>query len=66
VIVRTGRVEGQPRYGEFDIEARAEVPAADMTALMEQARRLCWVSNTVANGVELSYRYTEVDSHTQR
>ncbi len=33
---------------------------------MEPARRVCWVSNTLAHGVELSYGYTSVDARTQR
>jgi putative redox protein len=54
------------RYERFEIEARAEVPEKELAALMEPARRVCWVSNTLAHGVELSYGYTSVDARTQR
>jgi len=56
--VRTKRVGSELRYGRFDVEAQADVPADELAALLEPARRLCWVSNTLAEGVELSYRCT--------
>ena len=58
VTVRTKRVGSELRYGRFDVEAQADVPADELAALLEPARRLCWVSNTLAEGVELSYRCT--------
>ena len=61
--VRAGR---ELRYERFEIEARADVPEEELAALMEPARRVCWVSNTLAHGVELSYRFTSVDARTQR
>ncbi len=66
VIVRTQRAGKELRYGRFDIEAQAEVPDEQLAALIEPARRLCWVSNTLAHGVELSYRYTAVDGRTRK
>jgi putative redox protein len=66
VIVRSRRAGRELRYESFEVEAQAEVPGEELAALMEPARRLCWVSNTLVQGVELSYRYTPVDARTQR
>jgi putative redox protein len=66
VEVRRVRAGRELRYERFEIEARAEVSEEELAALMEPARRVCWVSNTLAHGVELSYGYTSVDARTQR
>ena len=66
VVVRRVRAGRELRYERFEIDARAEVPEHELAALMEPARRVCWVSNTLAHGVELSYGYTSVDARTQR
>jgi putative redox protein len=66
VAVRRVRAGRELRYERFEIEARADVPEEELAALMEPARRVCWVSNTLAHGVELSYRFTSVDARTQR
>jgi uncharacterized OsmC-like protein len=66
VVVRTTRAGRELRYRRFDVEAQAEVPGEELAALIEPARRVCWVSNTLAHGVELSYGYTSVDARTQR
>ena len=66
VVVRRIRAGRELRFERFEIDARAEVPEDDLAALMEPARRVCWVSNTLADGVELSYGYTSVDARTQR
>ena len=66
VVVRSTRAGRELRHSRFDVEARAEVPEEELAALIEPARRVCWVSNTLAHGVELSYGYTSVDARTQR
>jgi putative redox protein len=66
VVVRSTRAGRELRYERFDIEAQADVPDAELAALIEPARRLCWVSNTLVHGVQLSYGYTSVDARTQR
>jgi putative redox protein len=66
VDVRCVRAGSELRYERFEINARAEVPEEELAALMEPARRVCWVSNTLAHGVELRYGYTSVDARTQR
>jgi len=66
VVVRRVRAGRELRYERFEIETQAEVPEEELAALIEPARRVCWVSNTLAHGVKLSYGYTSVDARTQR
>jgi putative redox protein len=66
VIVRAQRAGRELRYAGFDVEAQADVADEQLAALIEPARRLCWVSNTLADDVELSYRYTSVDGRTRK
>jgi putative redox protein len=66
VIVRAERAGRELRYTGFEIEAQADVPERELGALLEPARRVCWVSNTLAHGVELSYHSTSVEGHTRR
>jgi putative redox protein len=65
VKVRTERVGQEPRYGRIEVEACAEVPRDELDALIEPARRVCWVSNTLVAGTELSYRSTSVEGRTR-
>ena len=58
VTVRAERAGSELRYGRFVVEAAADVPAERLAALMEPARRVCWVSNTVAAGAQYEYRST--------
>jgi len=66
VVVRAWRPGRELRYERFEIEAQAEVPDEVLAALIEPARRVCWVSNTLVEGVELGYTYTSVDGRTPR
>jgi putative redox protein len=66
VVVRAHRPGTELRYERFEIEVQAEVPNDELSRLIEPARRVCWVSNTLSHGVELDYRYTSVDGHTPR
>jgi putative redox protein len=66
VVVRAERPGHELRYSRFEIEAQADVPERELAALLEPARRVCWVSNTLAHGAELSYHFTSVEGHTQR
>jgi putative redox protein len=66
VVVRAERPGSELRYERFEIEAQAEVPEEELSRLIEPARRVCWVSNTLSHGVELEYRYTSVEGHTPR
>jgi putative redox protein len=66
VSVRAHRPGRALRYGRLEVHACAEVPGEVVEALLEPARRVCWVSNTLAAGVELEYRYTSVDGRSPR
>jgi uncharacterized OsmC-like protein len=66
VVVRAQRAGRELRYERFEIEAQAEVSSEELAPLIEPARRVCWVSNTLAQGVELSYAYTSVDGRIRR
>jgi putative redox protein len=61
VTVRAERAGRELRYGRLVIEASADVPDERIAALIEPARRCCWVSNTLSHELELEYRYTPVD-----
>jgi uncharacterized OsmC-like protein len=66
VVVRAQRAGRELRYGRFEVEAQADVEPEALGRLIEPARRVCWVSNTLAAGVELNYRYTSVNGRTRR
>jgi putative redox protein len=61
VTVRAERAGRELRYRRVKVEARADVPGERLAALIEPARRVCWVSNTLAGELELEYGYTSVD-----
>jgi putative redox protein len=57
VIVRAERAGRELRYGRLVVRARADVPDELLAALIEPARRVCWVSNTLAGDLALEYGY---------
>jgi putative redox protein len=60
VEVRAVRAGRELRYGELVVTARASIPADDLENLVTRARRVCWVSNTLASPPAVEYRSTEV------
>jgi uncharacterized OsmC-like protein len=64
VTAKAERAGTELRYGRLVVEASADVPDERIASLMEPARRCCWVSNTLAGGLELEYRYTPVDARS--
>jgi putative redox protein len=62
VIVRAERAGRELRYGRLVVRARANVPDDLIAALIEPARRVCWVSNTLAGDLALEYGYTPANS----
>lgn len=60
VDVRAERAGRELRYGEIVVTARAAVPAEELETLVTRARRVCWVSNTLATPPAVEYRSTEV------
>ena len=59
VRVDAERAGTELRYGRVVVTAAADVPPAELAALVERARRFCWVSNTLARPPEIEYT-TEV------
>jgi putative redox protein len=57
VTVRAERAGRELRYGRLVVRARADVPDERLAALIEPARRVCWVSNTLAGELALEYGY---------
>jgi uncharacterized OsmC-like protein len=66
VTARAERAGSELRYGRLVVEASADVPDERLAALIEPARRCCWVSNTLAGQLELEYRYTPVDARSRQ
>ena len=60
VDVRAERAGRELRYGKLVVTARAAVPAEELQLLVTRARRVCWVSNTLASPPAVEYRSTEV------
>jgi organic hydroperoxide reductase OsmC/OhrA len=60
VDVRAERAGRELRYGQIVVTARAAVPADELQTLVTRARRVCWVSNTLATPPAVEYRSTEV------
>jgi putative redox protein len=58
VTVRAERAGNELRYARFTVDSSADVDDDLLQGLVERARRLCWVSNTLAAGVEVEYRRT--------
>lgn len=64
VTVRAERAGHELRYRRLVVDARADVPDERLAALIEPARRVCWVSNTLAGELELEYGYTSVEARS--
>lgn len=62
VTVRSVRAGNEPRYERLVVTAGVALPVADWEHLMPRAARVCWVSNTVAGGVEVEYVATQVNA----
>jgi putative redox protein len=57
VTVRAERAGNELRYARFVVDSSAAVDDALLARLVERARAVCWVSNTLAAGVEVEYRH---------
>jgi putative redox protein len=58
VDVHAERAAGELRYGRVVVTADADVPDDELAGLIPRARRLCWVSNTLATPPAVEYRTT--------
>jgi uncharacterized OsmC-like protein len=57
---RAERAGRELRYDRIVLTATADVPGEELAPLVEHARRLCWVSNTLAKPPAVEYRTMEV------
>jgi putative redox protein len=55
VTVRSMRAGRELRYETLVVRCAADVEDAVLDMLIERARPFCWVSNTLAAGVEVEY-----------
>jgi putative redox protein len=56
VTVRSHRAGRELRYDRLVVECAAALDDDTLALLVERARPFCWVSNTLAAGVEVEYR----------
>jgi uncharacterized OsmC-like protein len=62
VTVVATRAGTELRYERMTVTTTAELDAGALDALVRRARRFCWVSNTLAAGMEVEYRSTSMDA----
>ena len=58
VTVTAERVGTELRYEHFVVTTQAALEPELLARLVERARPLCWVSNTLASGVSVEYLHT--------
>ena len=58
VTVTGERVAGELRYEHLVVTTEAALEPALLARLVERARALCWVSNSLASGVSVEYLHT--------
>jgi putative redox protein len=56
VTVRSERAGRELRYARLVVECAASLDDDTLDMLIERARPFCWVSNTLAVGVDVEYR----------
>ena len=55
VTVDAERIGRELRYGRVRVQIEALAGDHDLAALVERAKPFCWVSNMLANDIEVSY-----------
>jgi putative redox protein len=67
VTVTAERVDGELRYEHFVVNTEAELEPDLLARLVERARPLCWISNSLASGVSVEYVHaTTVNEHFRK
>jgi putative redox protein len=66
VTVRAERAGTELRYSRLVVDSEAALDGPALAELVERARPLCWVSNTLAQGVEVEYRHTPIDARFRK
>jgi putative redox protein len=62
VVVSAERAGSELRYGRIAVETLAALDDAVLARLVQRARTLCWVSNTLAEGVAVEYVHTSLQA----
>lgn len=55
VDVSAARAGSEPRYGELTVTVSADLEPDELQALVDRARRFCWVSNTLRQPPAIEY-----------
>jgi putative redox protein len=58
VTVSGARVDGELRYEHLVVTTEAALEPEVLARLVERARPLCWISNSLASGVSVEYLHT--------
>jgi uncharacterized OsmC-like protein len=66
VVVRAKRADGELRYESLSVDTRAALDDVTLEFLVQRARPLCWVSNTLAGGVAVEYGRTSLDARFRK
>jgi uncharacterized OsmC-like protein len=62
VVVSAERAGSELRYGRITVDTTAALDDAVLAGLVQRARTLCWVSNTLAEGVAVEYGHTSLQA----
>lgn len=63
VVVSAQRAGSELRYEHITVDTRAALDDEKLAWLVQRARPLCWVSNTLAEGVGVEYGRTSLQAH---
>lgn len=63
VVVTAERAGRELRYERIAVQTSAALDDETLARLVRRARPLCWVSNTLAEGVTVEYGRTSLDAH---
>jgi putative redox protein len=67
VTVTGERVDGELRYEHLVVTTEAALEPKVLARLVERARPLCWISNSLATGVSVEYLHTTtVNDHFRK
>jgi putative redox protein len=67
VTVSGERVDGELRYEHLVVTTEAALEPKVLARLVERARPLCWISNSLASGVSVEYLHTTtVNDHFRK
>ena len=66
VVVTAERAGTRAALRRLEVETRAELDEETLARLVERARPFCWVSNTLAEGVDVEYSHTSLDARFRK